>query len=73
MYVTNVNKDRYTEKDTIIPNASCAMNCLDVQGKVIGEKYGIIEGLITSVHLYAIAHTHKTMHSSLNKCKFCFY
>jgi glyceraldehyde 3-phosphate dehydrogenase len=50
MYVCGVNLDSYDTSHTIISNASCTTNCLAVLAKVINDKFGIVEGLMTTVH-----------------------
>ncbi|CAF4976945.1 unnamed protein product [Rotaria sp. Silwood1] len=44
-----VNEDKYTGKETVISTASCTTNCLAPLAKIIHEKFGIIEGLMTTV------------------------
>ena len=50
MFVMGVNNDKYTKDMTIVSNASCTTNCLAPLTKVINDKFGIIEGLMTTVH-----------------------
>merc|ERR1712072_1327871 len=50
IYVVGVNHTEYTTADTVVSNASCTTNCLAPLTKVIHEKYGIVEGLMTTVH-----------------------
>jgi len=50
MFVMGVNHDKYTPDIHILSNASCTTNCLAPLVKVIDEKFGIIEGLMTTVH-----------------------
>lgn len=49
MFVMGVNNKSYTGQ-TIVSNASCTTNCLAPLAKVINDKFGIIEGLMTTVH-----------------------
>jgi len=50
-YVMGVNEDKFDpKKDTIISNASCTTNCLAPICRVLMEKFGIEEGLMTTVH-----------------------
>ncbi len=49
-FVYGVNQDKYTPDMTIISNASCTTNCLAPLAKVINDKFGILEGLMTTVH-----------------------
>lgn len=49
--VMGVNDDQYNpETDNIISNASCTTNCLAPLAKVINDNFGIVEGLMTTVH-----------------------
>ena len=50
MYVLGVNHKDITADQTIISNASCTTNCLAPLAKVINDKFGIVEGLMTTVH-----------------------
>ncbi len=58
MYVMGVNHKEYAGQD-IVSNASCTTNCLAPLAKVIHDKFGIIEGLMTTVH--AATSTQKTV------------
>ena len=59
MFVMGVNQDSYTSDMTFVSNASCTTNCLAPLAKVIEENFGIIEGLMTTVH--SITATQKTV------------
>jgi len=50
IYVMGVNHKNYKSSDTVVSNASCTTNCLAPLTKVVHEKFGIIEGLMTTVH-----------------------
>jgi glyceraldehyde 3-phosphate dehydrogenase len=49
--LVGVNHDKFDPaKDTIVSNASCTTNCLAPIAKVINDKFGLAEGLMTTVH-----------------------
>merc|ERR1712066_551294 len=50
IYVVGVNHLDYKASDTVVSTASCTTNCLAPLTKVVHEKYGIVEGLMTTVH-----------------------
>jgi len=49
MFVMGVNHKSY-ESETVVSNASCTTNCLAPLAKVLHEQFGIVEGLMTTVH-----------------------
>lgn len=59
MFVVGVNEKEFQPDMTVISNASCTTNCLAPLAKVIHENFGIIEGLMTTVH--AVTATQKTV------------
>ncbi|MFP4055034.1 MAG: type I glyceraldehyde-3-phosphate dehydrogenase, partial [Phycisphaerae bacterium] len=52
MIVLGVNDDTLTSDDTCVSNASCTTNSLAPAAKVLHEKFGIVKGLMTTVHGY---------------------
>ena len=49
-FVCGVNLDKYKKDMKVVSNASCTTNCLAPLTKVINDKFGIVEGLMTTVH-----------------------
>ena len=50
MFVMGVNNTTYTKDMNIVSNASCTTNCLAPLAKVINDEFGLLEGLMTTVH-----------------------
>jgi glyceraldehyde 3-phosphate dehydrogenase len=59
MFVMGVNNNKYTSDMNFVSNASCTTNCLAPIAKVLNDKFGIVEGLMTTIH--ATTATQKTV------------
>ncbi|KAH1133215.1 hypothetical protein AAZX31_05G070300 [Glycine max] len=59
MFVVGVNEKEYKSDITVVSNASCTTNCLAPLAKVIHDKFGILEGLMSTVH--SMTATQKTV------------
>merc|ERR1712203_128491 len=59
MFVMGVNEDSYTADMKVVSNPSCTTNCLAPVSKVINDNFGILEGLMTTIH--ATTATQKTV------------
>jgi len=64
MFVMGVNHGEY-DGQTIVSNASCTTNCLAPLAKVLNDKFGIVDGLMTTVH--ATTATQKTVDGPSHK------
>jgi glyceraldehyde 3-phosphate dehydrogenase len=58
-YVMGVNHKKLTADQTIVSNASCTTNCLAPIAKVLNDNFGIVEGLMSTIH--AVTATQKTV------------
>ncbi|KAL3813865.1 hypothetical protein ACJIZ3_015133 [Penstemon smallii] len=65
MFVVGVNEKEYKKDINIVSNASCTTNCLAPLAKVLNDKFGIVEGLMTTVH--AMTATQKTVDGPSSK------
>ncbi len=59
MFVMGVNHEKYSTEMNFVSNASCTTNCLAPIAKVLNDNFGIVEGLMTTVH--ATTATQKTV------------
>ena len=64
-FVMGVNEDKYTKDMTVVSNASCTTNCLAPLVKVINDNFGVVEGLMSTVH--STTATQKTVDGPSNK------
>jgi len=65
MFVMGVNHTTMKAFDTVVSNASCTTNCLAPVAKVLNDNFGIVEGLMTTIH--AATATQKTVDSPSSK------
>lgn len=65
MFVMGVNHNDYTSDMNVVSNASCTTNCLAPLAKVVHDNFGIVEGLMTTVH--SATATQKTVDGPSNK------
>lgn len=59
MFVMGVNHNQYTKDLQVVSNASCTTNCLAPLAKIVNDKFGLKEGLMTTVH--AVTSTQKVL------------
>lgn len=68
--VLGVNEDQLSDDDKIVSNASCTTNCLAPVAKVLNDKFGLVNGFITTVHAYtADQGLHDAPHSDLRRAR----
>ena len=63
--LTGVNLDSYDPSQKVVSNASCTTNCLAPLAKIVHDKFGIVEALMTTVH--ATTATQKTVDGPSSK------
>ncbi|KGM19295.1 MULTISPECIES: type I glyceraldehyde-3-phosphate dehydrogenase [Corynebacterium] len=70
-FVMGVNHEEYdAEKHTVISNASCTTNCLAPLAKVLSDEFGIVRGLMTTVHAYTgDQRLHDAPHKDLRRAR----
>lgn len=64
-FVVGVNQNEYDKSMTVVSNASCTTNCLAPLVKVVHDNFGIVEGLMTTIH--AVTATQVTVDGSCPK------
>ncbi len=70
MVVLGVNDDDLKDEDLIVSNASCTTNCLAPMAKVLLDNFGIVEGLMTTIHGYTSdQRLHDAPHSDLRRAR----
>ncbi|EEP79154.1 glyceraldehyde-3-phosphate dehydrogenase, type I [Uncinocarpus reesii 1704] len=65
MFVMGVNNESYKSDVQVLSNASCTTNCLAPLAKVVNDNFGLVEGLMTTVHSYTA--TQKTVDGPSSK------
>ena len=50
--MVGVNDDKYDGSQNILSNASCTTNCVAPMAKVLHENFGLVQGLMTTIHAY---------------------
>jgi glyceraldehyde 3-phosphate dehydrogenase len=69
--VMGVNEEKYDPKNhTVLSNASCTTNCLAPVAKILNDKWGIVKGLMTTIHAYTNDQRVQDMaHSDLRRAR----
>ena len=69
--VMGVNHEQYDpEQHTVISNASCTTNCLAPMAKVLNDEFGIVKGLMTTIHAYtADQNLQDNIHKDLRRAR----